>query len=178
MLKGAAEEQGEFLLPDEASADGAAAAVAAPAEAARRQEADAARKSTMCAHGEGGQGERGAQAHEDGHRGRRGGGCRDGRQRRRAKGGRDITGWRTSALAPTRAADAKHRVGIFARPVFEALSLSTLLQYNLQAALEMIPQQLTLLYSGAVGEENAEPVCQQNLPAGALITSAAPSAVC
>ena len=62
-------------------------------------------------------------------------------------------------------------------PCFK-LSLSTLLQYNLQAALEMIPQQLTLLYSGAVGEENAEPVCQQNLPAGALITSAAPNAVC
>merc|ERR1712139_581258 len=70
---------------------------------------------------------------------------------------------RTSALAPTRAADAKHRVGSFARPVFEALSLSTLLQYNLQAALEMIPQQLTLLYSGAVGEETQSPYV--NLPA-------------
>ena len=44
-------------------------------------------------------------------------------------------------------------------PCFK-LSLSTLLQYNLQAALEMIPQQLTLLYSGAVGEETQSPVCQ------------------
>ena len=52
VLKGAGfEEQGEFLvLPDEASADGAAAAVAAlSAEAARRQEADAARVNEMCA---------------------------------------------------------------------------------------------------------------------------------
>ena len=47
-------------------------------------------------------------------------------------------------------------------PCFK-LSLSTLLQYNLQAALEMIPQQLTLLYSGAVGEETQSPYV--NLPA-------------